>query len=81
MLIQDKQTAEKIIVDYTATLNSFFTIQYGIHSYNKDQLEETVPSGESYLIQIDPTTVTKTKTVKNQNYFYKNKNPFLADFS
>ena len=75
-----QQTVGKIIVDYTATLNSFFTIQYGIHSYNKDQLEETVPSGESYLIQIDPTTVTKTKTVKLQNYFYKNKNPFLANF-
>ena len=49
-------SAEQIIVDYSAVLNSFFTIQYSVHSYNLEQLEEKVYSGESYLVQIDPTS-------------------------
>jgi hypothetical protein len=70
----------KVIVDYEAKINSFFTIQYGVHSYNLNQLEEKVPSGESYLVQIDPTSTTKSKTILLSNFFYKNKNAFLANF-
>ena len=73
-------SVEQIIVDYSAVLNSFFTIQYSIHSYNIEQLEEKVYSGESYLVQIDPTSASKTKKVLLANQFYKNENPFLANF-
>ena len=73
-------TAEQIIVNYTAVLNSFFTIQYSIHSYNLDQLEEKVYSGESYLVQIVPTSASKTKNVLLANQFYKYEKPFLANF-
>ena len=71
---------ENIYVDYSASLNSFFTIQYSVHSYNKEQLEEIVPSGESYLVQIDPTSVYKTKGIHLQNRFYKNGDPYMANF-
>lgn len=50
-------------IEFKAELNSFFTIQYGMHPYNLNQLQEKIPSGESYLVQIDPTTNDKTKTI------------------
>ena len=67
-------------LEFTAELNSFFTIQYGMHSYNLNQLQEEVPSGENYLVQIDPTTNDKSKTVLISNYRYKEENPFIANF-
>ena len=73
-------TIEKVIIEYKAELNSFFTIRYGIHSFNLVQLEENVASGQSYLVQIDPTTANRDKTVYLSNQFYKNKNPFVANF-
>ena len=73
-------STEQIIVEYKAELNSFFTIKYNVHSYNIEQLEESVPSGESYLVQINPNTQTKTKTVTLSNRFYKNNVLFLANF-
>ena len=73
-------TTEQIVVEFKAELNSFFTIRYGIHSFNLVQLEESVASGESYLVQIDPTTSTRDKDIFLTNQFYKNKNPFLANF-
>ena len=71
---------KQIIVDYKAELNSFFTIKFSVNSYNIDQTSETITSGESYLVQIDPTSSQKSKNVFLSNYFYKNKNPFLANF-
>ncbi len=67
-------------IEYTAELNSFFTIQFGMNSYNLNQLEEEVPSGESYLVQIDPTTSEKYKIVYLKNHRLKAKQPFLANF-
>ena len=52
-----------IIIEYSAEINSFFNIHYGVHSYNTDQLEEKVPSGESYLLQIDPFFSSEVKDV------------------
>ena len=69
----------EIIVEYKAEINSFFTIQYSVGNYNLDQSEK-VTSGESYLVQIDPTSSLKSKNIYLSNYFYKNKNPFLANF-
>ena len=73
-------TIDKVIIDYTAEINSFFTIQYDVNSYNAEQLRENIPSGENYLVQIDPTSTTKTKTIYLSNRFYKNRNPFLTNF-
>ena len=73
-------STDRITLEFTAVLNSFFTIQYEVNSYNKNQLEEYIPSGESYLVQIDPTSVSKTKTIHFSNRFYKNNSPFMANF-
>ena len=67
-------------IEYTPSLNSFFTIQYGTNEYNFYQLEETVPSGESYLVEIDPTQSQRTKNVILQNFRYKKEKPFLSNF-
>ena len=71
---------EKVTIEYSAIINSFFTIQYGMHSYNLEQLSENIPSGESYLLQIDPTSSSRTKNIFLSNMFYKTKNQFLANF-
>ena len=73
-------TIDNIIIDYEAITNSFFTIKYSYNSHNYEQLSEAIPSGESYLVQIDPTSQTKTKTIYLLNKFYKNKNQYLANF-
>jgi len=67
-------------IEYTASLNSFFTIQFGTNEYNLNQLEEIVPSGENYLVQIDPTSPSRKKTVRLENLRYKKEKPFLANF-
>ena len=71
---------DEITVTYSAVINSFFTIQFNVNSFNLIQTEEIVPSGENYLVQIDPTSPTKTKYIFLQNFRYKNRNPFLANF-
>ena len=71
---------DNVSVEFNAEINSFFTIQFNVNSFNIIQTEEIVPSGENYLVQIDPTSPTKTKKIFLQNFRYKNKNPFLANF-
>ena len=71
---------DQVTIEFAAEVNSFFTIQFNVNSYNLVQTEEIVPSGENYLVQIDPTSPTKTKKIFLQNFRYKNKNPFLANF-
>ena len=71
---------DNIELEYEADLNSFFTIQFGMNSYNLIQTEETVPSGESYLVQIDPTTQEKIKSVNLINHRTRAKKPFMANF-
>ena len=71
---------DKIIINYTAEINSFFTIQYGMHSYNAEQLLEFIPSGESYLMQIDPTYESRTKFIYLSNIYSKNSKEYLANF-
>ena len=71
---------DSLEMDYSAELNSFFTIQFGLNPTNLIQLEETVESGESYLVEIDPSTSEKYKIVHLKNYRYKMNKPFLANF-
>ena len=67
-------------LEYSADINSFFTIQYGTNDMNLYQMEEIIPSGESYLVQIDPSSKDKIKKVYLQNHRYKEKTQFLANF-
>jgi hypothetical protein len=60
-------SGEEINIEYTASLNSFFTIQYGYGERNANQYDEIVPSGENYLVEIDPTTQYRQKIVRIQN--------------
>ena len=43
-------------------------------------LREIVSSDESYLVQIDPTSVYKTKGIHLQNRFYKNWRAIYGNF-
>ena len=71
---------EEMHLSYKADLNSYFTIKYEINPYNLVQLEEKIFSDESYLVQIDPTTTEKYKTVFLPNYRIKGEQPFLVNF-
>ena len=70
---------DKVLIHYDAISHSFFSIQYSI-STSSDDIIEYIPSGESYLVQIDPTSTSKTKTIVLFNQFYKNKNQYLSNF-
>ena len=67
-------------IEYNAEKNSFFTVQYEFDSRNPNQIEENITSGESYLVQIDPTANEKYKTIYLYNYRFKKERPFLANF-
>ena len=71
---------DDMILSYKAVLNSFFTIKYESNPFNLVQLEEKLVSGESYLVQIDPTSSEKYKNVFLSNYRIKSEKPFLANF-
>ena len=53
----------KVTIEYEANLNTFFNAKYSIDSVNNEQLQDIVPSGESYLVQINPSSQVKSKTV------------------
>ena len=61
-IYKPKEALDKVIIKYNAVLNSFFSIKYTVDSENKEQLEEVVSSGESYLVQINPSSNTKKKS-------------------
>ncbi len=67
-------------IQYNADDNSFFTIQYGTHEINLIQTEENITSGESYIIQVDPSSLGKLKSIHLQNHRYKENQPFLVNF-
>ena len=69
-----------LLIEYYAEKNSFFTIQYEYDGHNPNQIEENITSGESYLVQIDPTINEKYKIIYLYNYRYKKEQPFLANF-
>lgn len=75
-----KRDMAEYTINYDAFKNSFFTIRYSVSTYNKEQLEEHIPSGESYLVNIDPTTASKSKSIFIDNLRGKNRKPFLANF-
>ena len=76
----NKREIAEFDIHYYAYKHTLFTIKYSVHAYNKEQLEEHIPSGESYLVNIDPSSKTKSKIIYLENTRVKNKNPFLANF-
>ena len=70
---------DSFYVDYSASINSFFTIKYRCDSYSLIETEENILSGENYLVGIDPTS-RYTKTVYISNYRAKKEQPFLVNF-
>ena len=75
-----KAIIDYITIDYETVTNAFFTIQYSYSTFNLEQSAEIIPSGESYLVQINPVTVSQTKKLSLSNFFYKRKNQYLVNF-
>ena len=69
-----------VTIDYIAEHNSYFTIKYDYNLFSNVQTRETIRSGESYLVEIDPTLRNKTKIIFLENNRYKKEKPFLANF-
>ena len=79
------QVLDKVTIKYEANLNTFFNAKYAVDSVNNEQLEDKIPSGESYLVQINPSSQLKTKTVYlvspiNYNHEAPFKTAFMANF-
>ena len=77
----ESQMIGSLIVSYKALKNSFFTIKYiSFDTRVKKAYEnETIFSGESYLVSMKPTTEESLKLHLN-NDRYKTKNPYLVNF-
>ena len=71
---------DEIVIDFSAELNSFFTIKYNVNYFNLEQMEEYISSGENYLVHINGTSSSFSKDIYLSNIKYKNKNPFLTTF-
>jgi len=73
------QILNKVTVIYEANLNSYFTAKYAIDSYNSEQLEDKFHSGLSYLVQINPSSQLKKKSVYLSSIL-NYKVPFMVNF-
>ena len=69
-----------VTIDFQAEHNSYFTIKYDYNLFLNIQTRENVRSGESYLVEIDPTTREKSKVIFLENHRYKKEKPYLANF-
>ena len=78
-IVNSGNVLEKVTIEYTANLNSFFNIKYSVDGKNQDQLDEFVTSGENYLVQINPLSSTKGKII-HLNHFFGNQTNFMANF-
>ena len=80
--LQDTDDISEITLEYTATLNSYYTVKWNANRRGDggSQYLDYITSGTSYLVSIDPTSSSKTKTIKLQNLRYKDGKPFFANF-
>ncbi len=78
-VIKPQEVLDKVTIEFEANLNSFFNIQYSVDSQRSEQTEEILFSGESYIVQVNPLSLSKTKTIKMSNLF-ENRSPFLINF-
>lgn len=74
-----QQVLDKVVIEFTGVLNSFFDVQYTVDSRNEEQTEEYLVSGENYLVQVNPLSLGKSKTLHMRNFF-GNKVPFMTNF-
>ena len=77
--ILSRAVLDELVIEFEARINSFFDVQYTVDAQDKDQIYEYIPSGESYLVQINPLLLAKTKTVSITN-IYGDKTPFMTNF-
>ena len=74
-----RKRLSKVVLEYKAGANSFFSIRYSLDNLYTEQYEEVLSSGESYLVHISPFTRSRSKTINMKNY-YGDKTPFLINF-
>ena len=78
---EENNDLSNIIISYKASLNSYFTIRWNANRQgDATQYRDYLVSGFSYLVDLDPTAVIKTKTIKLMNLRHKDNKPFLANF-
>ena len=78
---EENDEIKTISIDYRATLNSYFTIKWNANRQGDNtQYRDYIVSGFSYLVDLDPTSISKTKTIKLLNLRHKDNKPFLANF-
>ena len=70
---------DKVTIEYTTNLNSYFTVRYTTNFVKDEETYDMLSSGESYLVQINPTSASKSKAVLLNNLF-GNLIPFMANF-
>ena len=69
----------KVTIRYEAIRNSYFSIKYSFDNMNSEQIQDKFRSGQSYLVQISPSSQQKRKYVyltSMLNY----KVPFMVNF-
>ena len=78
----DNNEIKTITFEYTASLNSYYTFKWNANRRGdgETQFRDYISSGLSYLVDMDPTSVEKYKTIKLMNLRYKDNKPFLANF-
>ena len=67
-----------ITLEYKANLCSFFNIKFTVDSV-KEQSEDYITSGESFLFQMNPVSTVKTRTLYMSNFF-GNQTQYMANF-
>ena len=58
-VIKPQEVLDKVTIEFEANLNSFFNIQYSVDSQRSEQTEEILFSGESYIVQVNPLSLSK----------------------
>ena len=67
-------------IGYYAYTNSFFSIKYNYDFRNEMLYTEKIPSGDNYLVSIEPFEQDKVKTISIPNHRTRLKQPFFVSF-
>ena len=73
------QALNQLTIEYEANNNSYFNAKYTIYIQNSEKSEDTIPSGESYLVQVDPSSQLKKKIIYLTSIL-NNQLPFMVNF-
>ena len=69
----------KVTIKYEPVRNSYFNIKYSFDNMNSEQIQDKFRSGQSYLVQISPSSQQKRKMVYLTSVL-NNKLPFMVNF-